>query len=215
MNKKREIELLISQEIFDILLFTEIWIGDGHDASEIFLPGFQAPIIDPKIRGGACAFVRSGLNFYTVEPPQKVTESIWFCINTIDNIRRLYACIYRSPNSTAENNDKLIENLNWAKNSFSEVVIVGDFNFPYINWQIENSSETLGQKLLDTLNDNFLEQLIDEPTRYREGQNPSLLDLLIVSTPDMISDIKYCSPLGKSDHVTICYKVQNKMKKNN
>ena len=55
-----------------------------------------------------------------------------------------------------------------------------------------------------------MEQLIDEQTRYREGQTPSLLDLLIVSDPDIVSNLSYCDPFGKSDHITICFDLRNK-----
>jgi hypothetical protein len=53
-----------------------------------------------------------------------------------------------------------------------------------------------------------LQQLILEPTRYRCGQRPSLLDLLLCNENNLIYDISLTSPIGKSDHVVIEYKLQ-------
>ena len=125
-NKKREIELLVAAESYDLLFFTEIWYNvEQHDTSELFLGGFQCPLISPARRGGACAFIREGLNFIPVEPPEKVSESVWFSMQTIDKANRLYGCIYRSPNSTEENNQKLLKNIFWAKENFSELILIG------------------------------------------------------------------------------------------
>ena len=52
-------------------------------------------------------------------------------------------------------------------------------------------------------------QLISEPTRYRNGQEPSLLDLIMTSDDNLTRDIDLKPPLGKSDHVVIEFSVKN------
>ena len=203
LNKKHEIEIRIASEAPDILFFTEIWYDDRYNSSENILENFQAPIISPNIRGGACAFVRNGLNFIPVEPPHKTSDSVWFTIKTLDNVNRLYACIYRSPNSNDDNNRRLINNISWASRNFSELILVGDFNLPTINWNLQNASTQYSDLFLDSIIENSLEQLINEPTRYRTGQNPSLLDLLITKHPDSVTGVTMNDPFGKSDHVSI------------
>ena len=42
-------------------------------------------------------------------------------------------------------------------------------------------------------------------TRIRHGQEPLILDLVITNEEGMIKDIEYLSPLGKSDHIVICF----------
>ncbi len=51
----------------------------------------------------------------------------------------------------------------------------------------------------------FLYQHITECTLYREGQNPSLLDLILMNEKGMINNIQYVSLLGKSDHVCLVF----------
>jgi len=40
------------------------------------------------------------------------------------------------------------------------------------------------------------------PTRYREHNEPSVLDLVLTNS-DIIEDLEYLSPIGKSDHVLL------------
>ena len=213
-NKKREIELKLTNCDYDLLLFTEVWINEEMQECEYNISGFQEPVIDPNIRGGACIYVKQGLDFYAVQPPTKMNESAWIVIKTRDNINRLYACIYRSPNSSSENNDKLIANLEWAMSNYSECILVGDYNLPQINWDLEQSSSENSNKFLDCIRDNGIEQTVREPTRYRNDQTPSILDLLLVSDPNIINHTEIGVPLGKSDHCTIEFSVENSKKSN-
>ena len=213
-SKKREIELRLTECDYDILLFTEVWINEEMQACEYSFSGYQEPVIDPSIRGGACIYVKQGLEFFTVQPPMKMSESVWIVIKTRENINRLYACIYRSPNSVNENNVKLLENIEWAKNHYSELILVGDYNLPQINWDLEQTSSEYSNMFLECIRDNGIEQMIAEPTRFRNDQTPSLLDLLLVSDPDIINYANVNVPLGKSDHCTIEFSVKNSHKIN-
>ena len=179
------------------------------------LEGFQRPLIQYKSRGGTCVYITEGLQYIEVTPPQKTSESNWFVVKTKNEVSRIYACIYRSPNSDNENNEKLLENIRWATANYSEVVIIGDINVPAIDWENESSSTVYGRKLLDCINNSFLEQLIEKPTRFWEGNNPSLLVLLITNKPDIISDLRLNDPFGKCDHVSIHFTVATEIKKCN
>ena len=125
------------------------------------------------MRGGACVFVRTGLDFTIIKPPNITQESIWISIKTHDKINRLYGCIYRSPNSSNINNENLLSNLKWASENFTEIILIGDFNIPQINWLNYECSNVFAQSFLETILDCYMEQLLLEPTRFREGQNPS------------------------------------------
>ena len=58
------------------------------------------------------------------------------------------------------------------------------------------------------MDDLFLSQHVNFPTRVREGQVPSLLDLVLINDKKIISGITSFPPLGKSDHVTISFDFQ-------
>ena len=115
--------------------------------------------------------------------------------------------IYGSPNSTESNNEKLLELLNSiAENEPRGLLIIGDFNFPEIDWThqlVRANSESTSNRFLNHIMKSFWTQIVDSPTRIRGTENPSLLDLIITNNPDMINEIAYDSPLGNSDHLTL------------
>ena len=47
---------------------------------------------------------------------------------------------------------------------------------------------------------------MEDPTRRRGNDEPSLLDLLFTNETMQISEIKHHAPLGKSDHDVITFK---------
>ena len=50
---------------------------------------------------------------------------------------------------------------------------------------------------------NTLEQWVEELTRYRGQEVPSLLDLVFSKMLEHRPNIKYLSPMGRSDHVVL------------
>ena len=145
-------------------------------------------------------------------PPHPLQESCWFYIKTEDNVPRLYGCVYRSPNSSDQNNEELLNNINWAKENYREIILIGDYNIPSISWQTHETTSRYAQNFLDCINDNYLEQHIEAYTRFREGQAPSTLDLVFSSDPGIISSIQLRDPFGKSDHLSIYLELQNAVK---
>ncbi|VDI28308.1 Hypothetical predicted protein [Mytilus galloprovincialis] len=47
--------------------------------------------------------------------------------------------------------------------------------------------------------------MVDQPTRYRINQEPSLLDLVLVNDKDFINNIEYQEPVGHSDHNVLVF----------
>ena len=140
------------------------------------------------------------------------SECVWLNLKPNKEDRILVGCIYRSPNSTNENNDKLNELMIAASNTdASHVLIMGDFNFPEINWEANMSQTTehhRASKFLESTCDAFLYQHVTSPTRYREGQNPSTLDLIFTNEEGMVMDLWELGKLGNSDHVTLSFNFQ-------
>ena len=56
---------------------------------------------------------------------------------------------------------------------------------------------------LDTIGNLFLEQLVNEPTRIRNEQTSSLLDLVLTNNIYFVDEISVQDPIGKSDHVVL------------
>ena len=83
-------------------------------------------------------------------------------------------------------------------------VIIGDFNYPNISWadwMTQNNHTHLEFIFIECLRDNLLNQLTNEPKRYRDRQRANILDLLIVDKRERVSKMTYSSNLGASDFI--------------
>ena len=109
---------------------------------------------------------------------------------------------------------KLIEklcNLLYVLCSIShEKIIIGDFNFANISWDIYNySSKSLQENLfLEFLNANSLKQLITEPTRDK-----NILDLILTDSSSLVNEITISCPFSSSDHCKIEFKLNFNIEK--
>ena len=133
--------------------------------------------------------------------------------------------IYRSSNNNKSNNTLLFRTIYAASQlNKDNILLMGDFNCSGINWEdistTDQNTESLSFKLIETIRDCFLHQVIMENTRARGTNNPSLLDLVLCYDAMLINNLEYHSPLGKSDHSVIyfnyqveCMKCAYKMKK--
>ena len=64
------------------------------------------------------------------------------------------------------------------------LLLIGDFNYPDIDWSTLQASSSASRLFIDCLDDAFLIQHVTEP--IRKG---SVLDLVITSEPDMIDTV--------------------------
>ena len=88
----------------------------------------------------------------------------------------------------------------------NKVLLVGDFNCKGIDWKEKEGNNNIGQwgeEMLQMSLENTMEQWVEECTRFREEEEPSILDLVFTKIPEPDPNIKYHSPIGKSDHVVI------------
>ena len=128
----------------------------------------------------------------------------------------VFGCLYRSPTRSEcsiENNkqlNSLIKSISLNK-KYSHRCLVGDFNFPTVNWRnwtLPHIEESKEERFLDTLRDSFLYQHVTEPTRCRGTNTPSIIDLILSGDENQISNLEYLSPLGKSDHSVLSFSVK-------
>ena len=82
------------------------------------------------------------------------------------------------------------------------VLIGGDFNYKEIDWENEFVEECNIHltPFINTIQDHFLMQHVTEPTRYRQGEQPNLLDLILTNEEGMVQNLTYHPGLGDSDH---------------
>ena len=124
--------------------------------------------------------------------------------------RLLVGALYRSPNSTPENNASLCNLVKQLGPSakYSHILLVGDFNYKSIDWVngVVLRSYDGEKPFFESTQEAFLYQHVDQPTRRRGPQTePSLIDLVFTNEENMVSSMKYLSPLGSSDHSVLTF----------
>jgi len=162
-------------------------------------------------------YINSSIRACIVEDLMKkeFEESLW-CSLQLDRERLLIGLCYRSPGSTASNDAKLVELLESAVlcTRVDHVLIMGDFNYPEINYV--DGSVSAGETNPATLFFNKTQELclyqhVYEATRVRQHQVPSILDYVFTDEENVIDEISYDPPLGKSDHVALRWELKLKV----
>jgi hypothetical protein len=102
---------------------------------------------------------------------------------------------YRTPTSVQMNDEALYSLIDRV--SKEEVFIMGDFNFPELDWG-KPESICDSHPFIDCMSNNFLTQLVEEPTRAN-----NYLDLVLCSDPSLIDNLSIEEPFETSDHQII------------
>jgi len=207
-----------TDEEIHIIAITEVnskTVSRCNEICEFQINGYDMFYVNqtPDEGRGLIVYAKQDLEATPVVFNMQFQESVWISIpinsNKKDNM--LVGCIYRSPNSPDYNNRELLQLLNEANSTkFSRILILGDFNFPHINWELEcvtagGGNETA--KFLDAVKDNFLFQHIRTPTRSRSYSRPNILDLVFTRDEDSVESLIMEAPLGHSDHGVISFKL--------
>ena len=137
-------------------------------------------------------------------------ELIGVCLNCLDKNMHIFL-VYRPPHQLQDIDDDLYHTLSTLTHNRLSLVM-GDFNGAASWEEMKSLSGAEGQRIIDFVNTEFLYQWVDKPTR---GNN--ILDLVLSTEDNLISDLMVGEKLGNSDHsiirfcVNIPYSMEKKM----
>jgi len=77
-----------------------------------------------------------------------------------------------------------------------------DFNHPNISWEDHTASHMQSRRFLQSIDDNFLMQMVEEPTR-----KGALLELVLKNKEGLVEDVKVGGSLGSSDHEMVNFRI--------
>ena len=209
-NKLSELRALVAQNNYHVIGVTESWCNESISDGELCLKGYNLFRTDRKSGngGGVLLYLHESLPLASLcnsLMSYDVDDSLWCSVTLRNSQQLLIGIVYRSPSSSDTNNSRLlsaIRGINELK-QFSQVLLMGDFNVPGINWEDldhTGSVSSFASDLLDATDDVYLFQHVTGFTRHRSGQRPSLLDLVFTFNSNSIQSIQHHSPLGSSDH---------------
>ncbi|MBB6707146.1 hypothetical protein, partial [Proteus mirabilis] len=77
---------------------------------------------------------------------------------------------------------------------------MGDFNFPDIDWENYSSSSLDGSVFVQCVQESFLTQYVDRPTR-----GEAILDLVLGNEPGQVLELEVGEHFGDSDHNSVIF----------
>ncbi|CAM5114317.1 unnamed protein product [Natator depressus] len=203
-NKQGELEVLVMSRNYDVIGITETWWDSSHDWSTV-MDGYKLFRKDRQGRkgGGVALYVReqydcSELRYETVEKP----ESLWIKFRSVCNKSDVVVGVcYRPPDQGDEVDEAFFRQLMEATRSHA-LILMGDFNFPDICWESNTAVHRQSRKFLESVGDNFLAQVLGEPTR-----GGAFLDLLLTNRVELVGEAKVDGNLGGSDHELVEFRI--------
>ena len=231
LNKRDALVAIINEDEPDVIMITEVIPKcqvnpinrvllqmEGYNSHLNFNP--EDTNLGTSGMRGIIIYFKESLNVTEVDIHiDGLLDHAWIEISGGDNDSLLCGCVYRSPSDAdqiacLESTRKINKLLKAACDLNPNILIAGDFNYKGIDWV--NEYAPIGKQhlleFIDTIQDCFLFQHVTEPTRFRENEQPSLLDLILSKEENMVQDLTYLPPLEKSDHVCLQFKtIQKKL----
>ena len=164
------------------------------------IPSYNMEPLNKKLTDkgkGMLLFLRDDLDYRPIDTSSKIDELLYVSMKLQTEILFL-ASVYRSPNSSTENNI-MINNFIRQESQRSNFLMIGDLNLPKLDWESNTSNTVVGSK--------DLTQHTNRPTRILGDDKPSLVDLVISDTSTPLEKIEHLPPLGDSDHALLQVKV--------
>ncbi|RMB99766.1 hypothetical protein DUI87_23768 [Hirundo rustica rustica] len=201
-NKKEELEAMVKQQSYDVVAITETWWDDSHGWSTA-LNGYKLFRRDRQgRRGGRVAlYLKQTFDTVGIEAKEDGIEYLWVRIKGKANKADILLGVCYHPPNQEEEVDLFYNQLGNVSGS-SALVFVGDFNLPDTWWELNTAEKRQSRKFLESMQDNFLSQLVGEPTR-----GGTMLDLLFANRDGLVGDVVVGGRLGQSDHEIIEFSI--------
>ena len=224
LNKLDELRQRVTDYGVDIIAVSETWATGELSDAELSIDGYvlfrRDRESDRLTKGGGVAlYVKETLKAHLSSNMNNsiFNDSIWCDVYVNDSVVVTGVC-YRSTSSTADNDEELRSLLEKADHESgsrgSQLMVMGDFNYPEISYSkywVDASNDSSAWKFFDCTQDLYLYQHVDEFTRHRPNQSPSILDYIFTRDEEVVQNLAYQSPLGKSDHCCILFEYVTQM----
>ena len=208
-NKLPETKQLAHDTKPCVMAFTETWLISVYRDNELAVPGFSLIRTDsPRGRAGRVAiYLRDDFPpplIYFDFPSQPLADTLWlrFLLRPSDAL--LIGLLYGSPSSDLQRDcDLLISFRDFIHSHHCSHLLLGNFNAPDIIGDQGILTGGCSSRLHQLVKEEDWTQHVCEPTCYRNGQRPTLPDLVLKNESHLVDYIHTCEPHGKGDHVVL------------
>jgi len=205
VNKQEELDAIIQQDGYDLVVITETRWDNSHDWHDV-MDGYRLFRKDrPTRRGGGVAlYVREQLECIELGlgADEERTESLWVRIKGQAHKGDVKVGVYYRPPDQEEEVDEAFYRQLQAASQLQALVLMGDFNHPDISWEDHTARQAKSRRFLQSIDDNFLMQVVKEPTR-----KDTLLGLVLTNKERLVEHVKVGGRLSCSDHEMVKFRI--------
>ena len=202
-NKLHLLSDLIFEQRLDLLGIAESWLLPEILDSFVSLGDFhlvRRDTVSNVRKHGVCLYIKKGFNYKVVESG---CENV--CGVHLVDFDLYVAVVYRPPsNGNADN--VVLQSFLFDFCHSKEVLVVGDFNLPYIQWDNEAflslDYPALQQDFLECFLSLGLTQSVKSPTFIRSD---NILDLVLTSEGDRLGEVSVLPPLPGCGHCPLIF----------
>ena len=202
MKKTDELLHLIQDCDPFVIFITETWLSKCIPDAHLCLAGYS---IYRKDRdngetpyGGVLVAIKTSLNPSSVNISTNL-ETV-FCYITVNSVKMKLGLVYRPPSSSQESDASLFELLKEQFALEMNFCLLGDFNFPNIDWQSYYSGNSNEMQFIDVVNELNMTQNVHLPTREN-----NILDLCLTSHNHLVKNLSVHETFSTSDHSYITF----------
>jgi len=205
MGKKwEELKIRVLSQGHNLIAITETWWDSSHDWNAV-MDGYILLRKDRSTRrgGGVALYVREQLECIELclGVDEERVESLWVRIKGQPHMGDIIVGVYyRPPDQEEEVNEAFYRQVQAASQS-QALVLMGDFNHPDISWEDHTAKHTQSRRFLQSIDNNFLMQVVKEPVRRR------VLDLVLTNKEGLVEDVKAGGSLGCSDREKVSFRI--------
>ena len=206
-NKLDELQVSMSDLKPDFVATTETWLSNRIQDFQLSIPGYALRRTDrlQDRHGGVALYVSDS---WTISSTEQVNgpDNLWELLNC--KIRNQegqvieVAVFYHSPKRIDSEWLTFIKQQSTRRN----IMILGDFNMPEIDWDSMSCSasvSSLSTLLLNTVLEGKISQHVHENSRIASGSIVSCLDLVFTRYSQEIDHVQLLPPISSSDHAVV------------
>ena len=201
-NKIDELRAMVAGEKPDIIAICETWTNDTMGDSIFGIEGYDiASRCDRNDTvggrgGGLLVYNRKEMCVWKISVDSGFNQGVTVRVRCGNEDLNVHS-VYRSPNSTRDN-DMMLNH--WVSSMRGSNIIIGDLNYPDIDWRAETSGSR-GRGFLEAAVDRGMEQHVLGPTHI----SGNTLDLILCDQEGIINEVRMLGRLGKSDHEMVAF----------
>ena len=193
---------LLYQHQIQILTINETWLTSEIADSTVNIPGYQIIRSDnPGLvkKHGVAIYISNSIKFVVVNCLLNLLV-VYFSLYDIYLIS-----VYRPPSYSFDENESII-NFLLDFCCDKEIVLLGDFNLPSLNWSLDNVFDEyispLDSWYFSTFTQIGLDQIVKNGTHFPSGH---ILDLVLTTNSERVGSCDILPPLPRCCHAPVIF----------